>query len=189
MINSKPYRGGTEVFVYTMAHHNIFAATVAFLDNKKLSIHDAKIITSKSGFTVNTFVILDQRGKAIDDKYRAEDISQSLTIALNKPSYDDIRIEATSKRLKPFTIPTKINFLTSNNKRGSVLEIIAIDRPGLLAKISRVFKNCQINIHTAKITTFGEKAEDVFTISNQKNQSLTTEQENQLIAKLYNELT
>ena len=57
-----------------------------------------------------------------------------------------------------------------------MLEIVALDHPGLLANIAAIFQKCNIQIHSAKITTFGEKAEDVFTVSNNDNKALTKEQ-------------
>ncbi|XQW86171.1 [protein-PII] uridylyltransferase [Thalassotalea piscium] len=83
LISPKAYRGGTEVFVYTKDNAKIFATIVTLLGSKSLSIHDAKIITSKGRYTANTFVILDQQGHAINDSHRALDIAQSLTDALS----------------------------------------------------------------------------------------------------------
>lgn len=189
LISPKAYRGGTEVFVYAKETANIFARTVSLLSTKKLSIHDAKIITSKSGYTVNTFVVLDHNGKAIDDISRSEEITKALTIALSKESFNCIKIQPVSKRLKQFNIATRINFISSHNKNRSVLEIITLDRPGLLATIAQAFQVCNISIHTAKITTFGEKAEDIFTISNAENQALTAQEQQNLTKELCDELS
>jgi len=45
------------------------------------------------------------------------------------------------------------------------MSITAGDRPGLLYSIARVLVNYRINVHTAKINTLGERAEDVFLLS------------------------
>ncbi|MCJ8322169.1 MAG: [protein-PII] uridylyltransferase [Colwellia sp.] len=189
LISSVPYRGGTQVFIYTKVHESIFSATVSLLATRKLSIHDAKIITSKSGFTLNTFVVLDQRGKAIDDQSRTKDIAQAITTTLTNQTFSDTKIQPISQRLKNFTTPTSVSFIKTNNKRGSLLEITTRDRPALLALISRIFRDNQIQIHSAKITTFGEKAEDVFTISNKQNQTLTAQEQVDLTTILCEELS
>ena len=191
LISDKPYRGGTEVFVYTKAHENIFSATVALLGAKELSILDAKIITSKLGYTVNTFTILDQRDKPINDHYRADEIAQALTDALSHQSVNDtttLKTEPISKRYKQFKIPTTAHFIQSNNKKHSLLDILALNRPGLLVSISKIFKACNIKIHSAKITTFGEKAEDIFIISNEHNLALTEKEQAHLIITLCEEI-
>ena len=66
-----------------------------------------------------------------------------------------------------------------------MLEIVALDHPGLLANIAAVFQKCKLQIHSAKITTFGEKAEDVFTVSNADNEALTKAQEQALEVMLF----
>ena len=189
IISPIPYRGGTQVFIYTKEHNAIFASTVALLTTKKLSIHDAKIITSKSGYTLNTFVVLDQRGKAIKDHSRTAEIAESITKTLTEKTLTKIKIQPISKRLKHFKTPTRVSFIKINGKRGSLLEIVSTDRPGLLAIISRIFRDKHINIHSAKITTFGEKIEDVFTISNSDNQALTAEEQAGLSDTLCGELS
>ncbi|SEK82946.1 UTP--GlnB (protein PII) uridylyltransferase, GlnD [Colwellia chukchiensis] len=183
IISPKPYRGGTEVFVYTKDKPNIFFNIVSLLGAKKLSIHDAKITTNKSGYTANTFVVLDNRNKAINDSARALSIARSLASRL---AAKQIRIKAKpiAKRFRQFKVPTHVSFIESTTKNSTMLEIVALDHPGLLANIAAIFQKCKIQIHSAKITTFGEKAEDVFTISNSDNQALTKEQEQALAAML-----
>jgi len=183
LISPKPYRGGTEIFIYTKASLNIFAKIVTLLDAKRLSIHDAKIISSKKGYTLNTFVVLDKKNKAITDSHRALDITRTLTKSLMKPS-QKIKNKAAPAYIDNFKIPTKVSFIKTATEKNTLLEIIALDHPGLLAKFANIFQRCQISIHSAKITTFGEKAEDVFTVSNADNLALTLEQQEQLSAML-----
>ena len=47
----------------------------------------------------------------------------------------------------------------------TVVEISSADRPGLLAVIASVFVELGINLVSARITTLGEKIEDVFYIT------------------------
>ena len=187
LISSKPYRGGTEVFVFTKERANIFANTVTLLGSKKLSIHDAKIITSKTGFTVNTFVVLDQQNKPINDQYRAEEVAYSLMNKLNSKVLGSIEILPVSKRFEQFKRPTQVSFFTTENNN-TMLELVALDRPGLLASVAQVFQDLKINIHSAKITTFGEKAEDVFTVSNEQYQALSDAEQQQLHERLSDNL-
>lgn len=69
-----------------------------------------------------------------------------------------------------------------------MIEIVALDRPGLLSNISKVFLEEQINIHSAKITTFGEKADDVFTISTVEDDALTIQEQEALALRLTQEV-
>lgn len=188
LISPKPYRGGTEVFIFTKEKNNTFASTVTLLGMKKLSIHDAKIITTKTGYTVNTFIVLDSRGKPLKENYHIDEISKTLTQRL---SQDDIYIEPInlpSKHIKEFRVPIQVNFIKLHAKSRTMIEIIALDRPGLLSKIGQIFQRERINIHSAKITTFGEKADDVFTISTVNGNALTEKEKTALAEKLSQEI-
>jgi [protein-PII] uridylyltransferase len=58
-------------------------------------------------------------------------------------------------------------------KRVSVLEVSSPDRPGLLARIGRIFVQFDVEIQAAKIQTLGERVEDVFFITDVKHQPIT----------------
>ncbi|MEW6990969.1 [protein-PII] uridylyltransferase [Colwelliaceae bacterium 6441] len=185
LISPTPYRGGTEVFVYTKDKPNIFANIVSLLRSKCFSIHDAKIISTKTGFTANTFVILNQQGKAIDDSYRALEVAQSLTNIL-KQKNPQIKMKPLAKRLEQFHIPTQVSFVETKTNRSTLIEIVALDYPGLLAEFANIFQECKLHIHSAKITTFGEKVEDVFIVSNHEEKALTAQEQQILTTKLCN---
>ncbi len=187
LISPKPYRGGTEVFVFTKDKANIFANIVSLLGSKCFSIHDAKIITSKTGYTANTFVILDQQGKAINDSYRALEIAQSLSQVLTK-SEVTFKLKPPAKRFEQFKVQTQVSFIETKTRRSTLLEIVALDHPGLLARFARIFQEFKLGIHSAKITTFGEKAEDVFVISNSEDKALTLDEQQALSARLRDEI-
>ncbi|MBL0711127.1 MAG: [protein-PII] uridylyltransferase, partial [Colwellia sp.] len=184
IISPEPYRGGTEVFIFAKDKINIFASTVELLSIKKLSIHDAKIITTKTGYTVNTFIILDSRGHAIKEHYQTEEISKALIKQLKQDNMSNISLQTARREIKQFKCPLNVSFIKISAKSKTMIEITALDRPDLLSNIALVFQQLKINIHSAKITTFGEKADDVFTISTSDNTALTTEEKQQLADKL-----
>jgi len=188
IISPEPYRGGTEVFVFAKEKINTFASTVELLGSKRLSIHDAKIITTKTGYTVNTFIILDSRGKALKESYHTQEIAQALTERLTQDNYCHVSLQPARREVKQFKFPIQVSFIKISAKSKTMIEIIALDRPGLLGNIAKIFQQLQVNIHSAKITTFGEKADDVFTISTNENMALTDEEKQQLADKLTQEI-
>lgn len=188
LISSVPYRGGTEVFIFTKEKNNTFANTVSFLDTKKLSIHDAKIITTKTDYTVNTFVVLDSRNKPLRERFYTKEMSQALVDKLKNNGICELPEPKLANHIKQFKVPMRVNFIKIHAKNRTMIEIIALDRPGLLSSIGKVFQQAQINIHSAKITTFGEKADDVFTISTVDNDALTVQEQEALAERLTQEI-
>ena len=188
LISPIPYRGGTEVFIFTKEKSNTFASTVSFLVTKKLSIHDAKIITTKTGFTVNTFVVLDSRNKPLRESLHTKEMSQDLVHRLGQVDVCVLPEPKVARQLKQFKVAPRVNFINTHAKNRTMIEIIALDRPGLLSNVGQVFQKEKVNIHSAKITTFGEKANDVFTISTVDNNALTIQEKEALVLRLTEEI-
>jgi [protein-PII] uridylyltransferase len=188
IISAESYRGGTEVFVFTKEKPNTFSSTVDLLGTKKLSIHDAKIISTKTGYTVNTFIILDSRGKELKDDYQTEEIADALSARLKQDDFCPIPLQPMRREVKQFQFAMNVCFININAKSKTMIEIITLDRPRVLANIAQVFQELKINIHSAKITTFGEKADDVFTISTSENTALNEEEKQILSERLTQEI-
>jgi [protein-PII] uridylyltransferase len=66
-----------------------------------------------------------------------------------------------------FTTATQVSFSTDPDGGRTLVEVVAGDRPGLLSQIGQVFWDQQVELHGAKIMTVGERAEDVFTVTDE----------------------
>ena len=91
-----------------------------------------------------------------------------------------------SRQLKHFPLPPEVNIRLDDKQNYYVMSIVAGDRPGLLSRITRVLAAYQISIHSAKISTLGERAEDTFLINGaalQEQKSLL-KLESELLAEL-----
>ena len=53
------------------------------------------------------------------------------------------------------------------------MSLQTLDQPGLLARVGQVFLQQSIEVHAARITTLGERAEDMFYISDRNDERLT----------------
>ena len=76
------------------------------------------------------------------------------------------------RQLRHFTIPVEVNFTRDVSDQHTVMEVIAADRPGLLARIGWALADARVRIRNAKIATFGERAEDVFYVTDEHNRPL-----------------
>ena len=64
--------------------------------------------------------------------------------------------------MKHFPISTEVKFHSDPDRRHTVMEVTAQDRPGLLHQVANALVECKARLVNARVSTFGEKAEDVF---------------------------
>ena len=159
-------RGGTAVLTYTPHRLHSFARTTAVLDQMGLNVVDARLITSANGFSLETYVVLEDNGAVIDDPARISEIEHELWRNLQQPEDSPLHVTRRAPRqVRMFSTPTQVNFTLDSRNNRTILELIAADRPGLLSEVGKVFKTGGVAINGAKIMTVGERAEDVFYIT------------------------
>lgn len=189
LVSKAPIRGSTQVFVYTPDQPNLFARMVAALDSKKVDIFDAQIMTNKDGYAMDTFVVLEQNGQPVSSPSRVQSIKRALEQHIQGKPEQQRQHHRISRQMRQFNVPPKVSFMPGNSKNRTMIEIAALDAPGLLARIGDVFQQCAIQIHAAKITTLGERAEDFFMVSTADDTALDFDQQSQLKRTLIEHLT
>ncbi|WP_258286859.1 hypothetical protein, partial [Escherichia ruysiae] len=60
----REFEGATQIFLYTPEQHDLFAVTVAAMDQLNLSIQDARVITTNH-INLGTYIVLDADGGSI----------------------------------------------------------------------------------------------------------------------------
>lgn len=165
--SNKELEGATQIFVYSKNQKNVFVAVASALSQLNLNIQDAKIYSSKSGNTIDTFFVTDENGAPLGDNAKQRrDLQRALEAELSLvDNYREVIGRRTPRRLKYFASPTRTSMHTDELRNCSVLEVISPDRPGLLACIGRIFINADIQLLNAKIATLGERVEDIFFIT------------------------
>ena len=181
-------RGGTELFIYCRDMPGLFATVATILGHKGLNIHDAQIMNSKDGYVMDTFVVLEPNGDAVAEE-RLPALRKGLTNALNNPDMLLPKPRPLSRRHRQFMVPTRVTFLPNKgDRKHTLIELTALDRPGLLAQIGAVFQQCAVIVHAAKITTIGERVEDFFSLTRRNGDLLGPDDEQRLREKLVAEL-
>lgn len=180
-ISNRFSSGGTEIFVYCPDQANLFNKVVSTIGAKKFSIHDAQILTSDDGYVFDSFIITELNGELVRSERRRE-LETVLTSVLLGEKLPSMSF-ANNRQLQHFTVKTDVRFLKETKKEHTELEVVALDKPGLLAQISQIFSELKLNICNAKITTVGEKAEDFFILTN-KNGIALSEEERRLLEKV-----
>jgi [protein-PII] uridylyltransferase len=174
MVREQTARGGTEVFVYMKNRDKIFAATTRTLDKLGFTIMDARIITSENDYTLDSYIILEKSGDIVKGKQRREELIKSLQQALM--TLDQFTGKITrikSRQLKHIVIPTRINFRPDEKNNRNIMEVVTLDRPGILSRIGMALNFCGARLQEAKIATYGARVEDIFFITDRKNKIIT----------------
>ncbi len=174
LLRPQTQRGSAEIFVYTKNERGIFSICTASIDQLGLTILDARIITTTDQYVLNSFQVLEQSGEAVNDLHQQIHICSSLrqnllnkgVIKVNRNIYKQ------SRQAQHFPIKTQLTFLEDHSNKHTTLELITTDRAGLLSTIGQAFTELNIQLHDAKITTIGSRAEDMFYISDQQGQPI-----------------
>ncbi len=165
----------TQIFIHARSHVQLFSTICAELEQLDLSVHDARIYNANDGMSLDTFFVLDSAGKPIaEDGTRINFIRAQLTECLvGGPDGPQIVQRRTPRRVKSFSVPTETNMYVDDIKQVSVLEVSSPDRPGLLARIGKIFVQFDVEIQAAKIQTLGERVDDVFFITDVEHRPIT----------------
>jgi [protein-PII] uridylyltransferase len=159
-------RGGTAVLTYTPRRLRSFARTTGMLDQMGLNVVDARLISSANGFSLETYVVLEDNGALIADSSRVREIERGLWRVLQQSEDSPPAVTRRAPRqVRMFWTPTQVNLSVDMRNQRTILELIAADRPGLLSEVGKVFRAERVAINGAKIMTVGERAEDVFYIT------------------------
>jgi [protein-PII] uridylyltransferase len=173
LVAARSVRGASEVFVYARDRDGLFAAVTATLDRLHLSVQEARIVTARSGMSLDTFLVLDADGSALE-RERGERVREALAETLQQTPYRAHPARRSLARsLKHFHIPPRVELQADMAAGNTRLALVCSDRPGLLAAVAQAFRECGVRVHDARIATFGERVEDFFRITDEHDRPLS----------------
>ena len=176
---------GLEAVLYTPRRKHTFAHATAALDELGMTIVDARVEPLENDYSLDSFIFMELDRRMDIDESRMTKIRRSLTRVLT--SSDDDVAKVTRKlprQARMFKTETVVDFDHDNTRALTVMELVAADRPGLLSKVGKVFLDQDVDIDAAKIMTIGERAEDVFYISDEAGAPLRKAAKSRLSAAL-----
>jgi len=172
-----PNGDGIQVMIYTCDQDDLFARICNFFDRMAYNIVEAKIHTTLHGYALDSFIVLDQSGKSVSYSGLLKFIEMELAERIVATTPLEMPLEGRiNRQVKHMPFATQINIGKELQGNNHTLEIIAGDRPGLLARIAFIFLQLGVDLHNAKINTLGNRAEDSFLISAKHQQTLNSAQ-------------
>jgi [protein-PII] uridylyltransferase len=180
-LEPRSIRGTTAVLIFARLRGHGFARTTAVLDQLGLTVVDARITPTGDGFSLDLYHVLEDDGAPITDDDRQGEIERALWRSIQRPDDSPFAVSRrTPRQVRMFNTPTRISLSVDERNQRSVLELIAGDRPGLLCDVGKVLLQERIELHAAKIMTVGERAEDVFYVTDSGNRPLDEAAANRL---------
>ena len=175
-IEPRSVRGTTAVLAFAPEGIQGFARTTAVLDQLGLNIVDARVSPTDDGFSLGLYHILEDDGAPITDQDRQKEIEFAVLRALQRA---DATLPVVSRRAprqaRMFNTATQVAISVDDRNQRSVLELVAGDRPGLLCDVGKVLMQQHVELRKAKIMTVGERAEDVFYVTDLQHRPLNVE--------------
>jgi [protein-PII] uridylyltransferase len=167
-IASDMYRGVTEITVVAPDHPRLLSIITGACAGAGGNIVDAQIFTTTDGFALDTIYISRAFDQDEDESRRAGRIARAIEQALR----GEIRVselllakQTRDPRQRAFAIEPEVMIDNSLSNRYTVLQVAGLDRLGLLHELTAALSRLSLNIGSAHIVTFGEKAVDSFYVT------------------------
>jgi [protein-PII] uridylyltransferase len=167
-IRIKAFEGITEVSFYTPDHPRLLSLIAGACTMCDASIIGAQVFGSRDGRAIDTFRLRRAFASDEDEKVRATRIIDTVKQLLQgrRQVLIDLGKESRhNRRLKPFSLPAQVAVSNTISEKFTVIEVMGLDRIGLLHLLTREIADLNLTIGSAHIGTYGEKAVDVFYVT------------------------
>ena len=174
-IKTRTFEAVTEITVLAPDHPRLLSVMAGACTIAGGNIVDAQIFTTTDGQALDTISISREFDDVEDETRRARKvgdlIEQALSGAIRLPETVAHKTQRRG-RLKAFSLETSIIVDNQGSNRFTVVEASGIDRPGLLYDLTRALSDLNLNIASAHVCTFGERAVDVFYVTDLTRQKI-----------------
>ncbi|MEM7441938.1 MAG: [protein-PII] uridylyltransferase [Pseudomonadota bacterium] len=159
-------RGVTEVTVYTADHPGLFSRLSGALSVVGASIVEARIFTMTDGAALDVFTVQDADG----GPFQAPDKLARLSSAIERSLSGNMRPKTEiakrrgnlPSRTRVFKVQPRVLIDNEASSTHTIIEVNGRDRPGLLHDVTLALYGLNLQITSAKVSTYGERAVDVF---------------------------
>ena len=162
------FKAITELTIYAPNHARLLALFAGACAAAGANISGAHITTTRDGFALDTFLLARDFATDEDELRRTKRIADAIDAVLR----GDVRLSAliakrrpSTQRAEAFSVEPEVIINNQLSDRFTVIEVAGLDRAGLLYDLTSTLSDLNLDIASAHITTFGEKAVDVFYVT------------------------
>jgi [protein-PII] uridylyltransferase len=179
-------RGVTLVTVLAPDHPRLLSVIAGACAVTGANIVDAQIYTTTDGMALDTIAITREFPLDADEERRADRIATAMENALR----GDLRLPdvvakraAPKGRIRAFAVEPEVTINNQWSNRYTVVEVGGLDRPGLLYELTATLSKLNLNIASAHVATFGERAVDAFYVTDLMGAKIATPTRNAAIKR------
>jgi len=166
--NTDAFKAITELTIYAPNHARLLALFAGACAASGANISGAHITTTRDGHALDTFLLARDFSTDEDELRRTKRIED----AINSVLKGDVRLSDLIARRRPtrhsahaFTVAPEVIINNTQSDRYTLIEVSGLDRTGLLYDLTSTLSDLNLDITSAHIATFGEKAVDVFYVT------------------------
>jgi [protein-PII] uridylyltransferase len=173
------------VTVFAPDREGLFYRICAGLAAAGASIIDARIHTTRDGMALDNIMVLDGQNRAYSDKRLKSRLVEKVRSALTSPAPPGLpKVGPAGDRADAFEVAPSVGISDRASTRTTVVEVNARDRPALLAALAGALRAEGLQVHSAHIATYGERAVDVFYVTRADGRKLAASDHDGLRAAL-----
>jgi [protein-PII] uridylyltransferase len=174
----------TELTVFAPNHPRLLSMLAGACAANGANIVGAHVTTTRDGFALDTFLLARELGLDEDELRRATRIEETIERLLRGDTWVRQLLEkrrSLPPRVEAFTVPPEVYLNNTLSDAFTVIEVTGRDRTGLLYELTNALSDLSLDIASAHITTFGEKAVDVFYVTDLTSKKIESETRQQAI--------
>jgi len=168
----------TELTIMAPNHPRLLALFAGACASAGANIASAHISTTRDGLAIDTFLLQREFQDDADERRRVERIGHTIERVLK----GEVRLAALMKKRSPseqrisaFTVEPEVVVNNVLSDAFTVIEVSGLDRPGLLYDLTNALSDLSLDITSAHIATYGERAVDVFYVTDLTGKKVVSE--------------
>jgi [protein-PII] uridylyltransferase len=174
-VHSDKLRDCSEITIICQDHAGLFARLAGACALAGLTILDARITTTRDGLAIDALHVADRAKPGPLSATKAERLMATMRDVLSGKVIVPDGLEAAPRRaqIEAFDLSPQVRISNKLADNASVIEVSGLDRPGLLYALLRALFELNLTVSAARIATFGERAVDVFHITDLSGAKIT----------------
>ena len=183
-VRTDSFQGITEIMVLAPDHPRLLSILAGACAGAGANIADAQVFTMSDGRALDVIMINREFAQDADEMRRGERICGYIR-SLLQGKHSRKKLISGHKAKRPpaaFSIHPSVRVDNALSNQFTVVEVEGLDRPGLLSDLTRAMADLNLDIRSAHISTYGEKAVDVFYVTDLLGTKITSESRTERIA-------